>query len=173
MDMSVDCEVKGKWLRDSRTQSRLSLNGLLCQRMRRVAGRGMSLLVLACSGGVVAAVEGDPTAPPPEWLALQPTIAGKLVPRTEAVKEVQVVIIGRDKRLAVIDGKVVKVGDEYEGSKIAAVKASQVINEDAAKTILVTPAVSKKMPVKRYPQKKDVLIVPVPDEVTNATGAKP
>ena len=127
---------------------------------------GLSALLFA--GDAWAGIENDPTEPPAEWLSLQPVAPGKIATAPTAAMEVQVVIIGRSKKLAVIDGQIVKVGDEHGGSKVVAVRAGEIVKEDAAKSLLTTPAVAKHAPVAVYAQKKKVLVAPISDDATKA-----
>ena len=176
LEMMQGLEMPGKTakeitcLGDERLQRCLIVDARSSLRLRLVAV--CCMLAIVNSSTASATTVNDPTAPPPEWLALQPAIPGKLVPVPEAVMEVQVLIIGRARNLAVIDGQIVKVGDEHRGSKVLAVRADQIVKEDAAKSLLVTPAVVKKKPVLTYSQKKDVLVAPISDEATKATGTK-
>jgi len=70
----------------------------------------------------------------------------------------QVTLIGRSRRLAVINGEVVKVGDEYKGSKVRAIKAGKVEMDDAAKSLSMAPDVKKSAPKIAKGRKKSVVI---------------
>ena len=124
----------------------------------------------AFSSAAVAGVTNDPTLPPPEWLALQPVIAGKVTTSIEPPTEIQLVIIGRTRKFAMIDGQIVKAGDEYKGSKVLAVRSDQVIMGDAAKSLSMTPDVTKKTPLREYSQKKSLLVAPVNGEAPKVSG---
>ena len=130
----------------------------------------LMLIGLSLASSAWAGIEYDPTEPAPAWLALQPVAPGKIATAPVAAMEVQVVIIGRSKNLAVIDGQIVKVGDEHGGSKVVAVRAGEIVKEDTAKSLLTMPAVAKQAPVTVYTQKKKVLVTPISDDATKAAG---
>lgn len=111
---------------------------------------------LGCAHGALAATPGDPTEAPPAWVATQPP--GAISDAEEASPEMQVTLIGRSRRLAVINGAVVKVGDEYKGSKVRAIKAGKVEMDDAAKSLSMAPDVKKSAPKIAKGRKKSVVI---------------
>lgn len=137
--------------------------------MNRQKQAALSLLIaLGWASGAWAAAQGDPTEAPPVWLAAQPVAPGVAPSSAEAV--VQVILSGRSRRLAVIDGEVVKVGDHYKGSKVVAIKANKVVMEDAAKSLDVTANVSKKKPVP-VPVRKKRVVLPAGDVSPKAMGS--
>ena len=69
-----------------------------------------------------------------------------------------------------IDGQIVKAGDEHNGSKVLAVRSDQVLMEDAAKSLSMTPDVTKKLPLRVYSQNKKVLVTPINGEAPKVTG---
>lgn len=116
------------------------------------------LIALGCAGGAWAA--GDPTEASPVWVAAQPPAPGAQseVAGGAPPAEMKMTLIGRSRKLAVIDGEVVKVGSEFRGSKVVAVKADKVVMEDAAKSLGVTPNVEKKAPTLTAARKKLVVV---------------
>lgn len=129
------------------------------------------MCTLFCSGIAEAGVVNDPTVPPAEWLALQPTPAGKAASVVEPPMEIQVVIIGRARKLAVIDGQIVRVGDEHKGSKVLAIRSDQVVKAEVEKSLLMTPDVIKKAPIKVHSQKEKIVVSPISDETPKTIGA--
>lgn len=85
----------------------------------------------------------DPTLPPPAWLAAQPGAVP--VVEQDASSGMQLILIGRSRKLAVIDGQVVKPGDTYKGSKVLDIKSGEVVLQDASKSLKLTPNVEKKV----------------------------
>ena len=122
------------------------------------------------SSAAMAGATNDPTVPPPEWLAIQPTIANKATASVEPPSEIQLMLVGRTRKFAMIDGQVVKPGDEYKGSKVIAVRSDQVIMGDTAKSLSMTPDVAKKTPLQIYSQNKKVLVTPINGETPKVTG---
>ena len=108
---------------------------------------------------VWANVAGDPTEAPAVWIAAQPVAPGS-VPRAmgEASPELQVILTGRSRKLVVVNGEVVKVGDLYKGSKVVAIRGDKLVLEDASKSVDMTPGVSKAKPAPLRVQKKRVVL---------------
>ncbi len=118
------------------------------------------LLALSCGA---YALEGestkDPTVPPAVWLAAQPGTPGAAPQDTvAAASRVQMILVGKTRRFALIDGKVVKAGDVFNDSKVLAIKADKVMTEDAAKSLGMMPNVEKKAPAMVVGRKKSVVI---------------
>jgi hypothetical protein len=111
---------------------------------------------LGCANGALAATPGDPTVAPPAWIATQPP--GAISDAGEAAPEMQVTLTSRSRRLAVINGQVVKVGDEYKGAKVRAIKAGKVEMDDAEKSLSMAPDVKKSAPKMAKGRKKSVVI---------------
>lgn len=127
----------------------------------RFTRRREYLLLLAglgCVGGAWAAPPGDPTEPPAVWLAAQPPVPGVPEVTVKAVPRTQVVVTSKSRKLAVIDGEVVKVGDQFNDSKVVAIKADKVVMDDASKSLRTTPDVEKKKAVVSKVRKKSVMI---------------
>jgi hypothetical protein len=55
------------------------------------------------------------------------------------------IVIGPTRKFAVVDGRVVKLGDTYKGSKVLDIKSDEVVVRDASKSLKLTPAVEKKV----------------------------
>jgi len=139
-----------------------------CQSVRRECTgyklRSQLLLIplLTLSWGACA-LEGestkDPTVPPAVWLAAQPSAPGA-APQDVVViaSRVQMILVGKTRRFALIDGKVVKAGDVFNDSKVLAIKADKVMTEDAAKSLGMMPNVEKKAPAMVAGRKKSVVI---------------
>ena len=128
------------------------------------------LMTLGWVCGVEAATSGDATEAPATWLDAQPGSAAKSDAR-ESSAEVQVILSGPSRRLAVINGEVVKVGDIYKGSKVVAIRGDKLVLEDASKSLAMTPGVSKAKPVLSRVQKKRV-VLPDGDVSPKAIGSK-
>lgn len=112
---------------------------------------------LGCAHGALAATPGDPTEAPPAWIATQP-LGAISDAGDETSPEMQVTLIGRSRRLAVINGEVVKVGDDYKGSTVRAIKTNKVVMDDAEKSLSMTPGVKKSAPKMAKGRKKSVVI---------------
>ena len=119
-----------------------------------------------------ATAANDPTAPPPEWLALQPASVGKPTATAERPAEIQVIVIGRTKKLAVIDGQIARVGDNHKGSKVVGVLPGKVLLEDTEKSLMMAPAVEKRPPLVVYAPKKNVLVTSANESAKPAVGMK-
>jgi hypothetical protein len=102
------------------------------------------------------------------WIAAQQGAAIK----AEGAAEfgLQMILAGRSRKLAIISGEIVKVGDQYKGSKVVAIKTSMVVMEDATKSLAMTPDVSKKMPA-RVPVRKKRVVLPAADVSPKAMGS--
>lgn len=115
-----------------------------------------------------SATRSDPTRPPPGWLAAQPAAAVARAGQPNAQGAVsqagqpnadgvapqagqantpglQLILIGKTRKFAVIDGEVVKPGDTYNGSKVVRIDAGEVVVQDPSKSLKVNPAVEKKV----------------------------
>lgn len=117
------------------------------------------LLLLALGWCPVARSETrtDPTVPPPAWLAARPNnstakTAADLMKR-DAPSGVQLILTGRTKKIAVIDGRLVEPGADYNGSKVLDIKAGEVVMQDSSKSLKLTPAVEKIVPAPVLPMK--------------------
>lgn len=88
----------------------------------------------------------DPTIPPPVWLALQPNVTGNAaLVNQDASSGLQMILVGRTRRFAMIDGQFLKRGETYNGSKVLDIKSSEVSLDDASKSLQLTPSVEKRV----------------------------
>ena len=113
------------------------------------------LLALGWFTGAWGGTLSDPTLPPPAWLAAQPGVPGAAAQvEQDASSGMQLILIGQSRKLAVIDGQVVKPGDTYRGSKVLAIKPGEVVLQDASKSMKLTPNIEKKV-ISPPPLKKE------------------
>lgn len=122
--------------------------------MRNLAGKvaNKRLLILwpafACFSAAFGATVSDPTRPAPAWVAAQ---AQAVAPGAAAATGMQqssgleIILIGKSRKFAVIDGQVVKPGDSINGSKVVNIGAREVVAQDPSKSLKLTPAVEKKL----------------------------
>lgn len=108
---------------------------------------GLALMAAAwtaVSAPVRAAPLADPTRPANEWLAAQPGADG--APAGDALPGVRVVVAGRARKLAIIDGQLVRLGETYNGARLVGVGPDGVVlQKDGSKEKLsMSPAVEKK-----------------------------
>lgn len=117
------------------------------------------LLVLSLGTNAQDASRKDPTVPPAVWLAAQPKTADATQQAASGeTSRIQLIVAGPSRRLALIDGKVVKAGDVVNGSKVLAITPDKVIMRDAAKSLVMMPDVEKKPPALVVVRKKSVVI---------------
>lgn len=97
----------------------------------------------------------DPTIPPPAWLALMPKQPGidDLIPA-----RVQVMVVGKSRRIAIVDGQVVHPGDTMFDTKVADIQSNRVVLEDDTKSLRMTPNIEKTAPATTSQQKKQITI---------------
>jgi hypothetical protein len=121
----------------------------------------------------------DPTVPPAAWLAAQPAVPG--APAADAVADaagasnVQVIVVGKSRRFALVDGQVVKPGDLLNDSKVLSIQGDRVVLEDQTKSLGMTPQVEKRTPVSaRVTARKKVIVIPAENESSKVlTGSNP
>lgn len=107
------------------------------------------IVALACIPAAWGDNRFDPTMPPAAWSAPQPTALPANTPgETTAAgpdtsSGLQLILIGPSRKLALIDGQVVKPGDTYNGSKVLLIKRDEVVAQDASKSLTLTPGVKK------------------------------
>jgi len=104
------------------------------------------LLTAVLLGGVAAhAASGkDPTVPPAAWQAATAASGTQAALHTGDTSSVRLVLVGKTRRLALIDGQVIKAGDTYNGARVESVGRSQVLMEDKEKSLKLAPGVEKK-----------------------------
>lgn len=101
------------------------------------------LAAIALAGGAHAAGK-DPTVPPAAWQAVQPVTPGTKALTTVDTSSVRLVLVGKTRQLALIDGQVIKPGDSYNGVKVEAIGRNQVQMEEKEKSLKLVPGVEKK-----------------------------
>ena len=103
-----------------------------------------SLAMLWCEG-VLSQGLADPTRPAPTWLAAQPKVTGEIVLEKNAVPSVQMLLIGKSRKYAIIDGQIIKPGGNYNGSRVVAIKSGLVVlqGDDALQTLKMHPTIEK------------------------------
>lgn len=81
-------------------------------------------------GAPVFAQVDDPTRPPAESMSL-PTVAGEMrLPAEAKAARLESVVIGRNnqgREIAVIDGKIVRLGEKYDGAVLVRVTANTAV----------------------------------------------
>ena len=103
-------------------------------------------LVLTITRGAVAGSLSDPTLPSAAWLAMQPEGKGdSYFADMYSAPDMQMVLLSRSRTLVMIDGRVYKIGDHFNGSKILSIKSDKVLMQDASKSLKLTPAVEKRV----------------------------
>lgn len=63
----------------------------------------------------------------PPQVQAAPTVEGDATPQAQAVLRLQAIKSERGRRVAVINGRVVRVGDEVDGATITGIAASSVV----------------------------------------------
>ena len=104
---------------------------------------------LGAAGTAQAQAVADPTRPPDAWLAAQPAAPQTdAAPAQSADSGAHVTVTGKNRRYAVIDGQVVKPGDQINGARVVAIKANSVTlkQNDSRQVLSLTPGVEKKTP---------------------------
>ncbi len=87
----------------------------------------------------------DPTLPHPAWLAIhQPPSEAENLMLQEAPSKARLTIVGKSRKFAIVDGQLVKPGDDYKGSKVLDIKAGEVVMRDKSKSLQVNPLINKK-----------------------------
>ena len=122
--------------------------------------------------GMAIAADKDPTVPPPAWLAAQPVPAGTVVqePGAADASRVNVVVVGKTRRLALVDGQVVQPGDMVGDTRVTAITGGKVLMVDEEKSLGMTPNVEKKPPAPVVFRKK--VVIPEGGVPSQQTGSK-
>jgi MSHA biogenesis protein MshK len=111
---------------------------LLCAAARRAAP---GLLVAAAAGAVHAQTLVDPTRPPAGWLV-------RATPATDRpLNNVQTVKTSKAGPLALVDGRVVKIGDPFGDSRVIRITDSEVVLQHpggATEVMRIHPSVEKR-----------------------------
>lgn len=105
----------------------------------------------SASQAALAQPLGDPMRPPATPGPSPAQAAGEAAP---AAARLQSVLISPGRRVAVIDGRVVRLGERIGDATLVAISESQVVLQraDARETLKLNPGVEKK-PVPRRPAK--------------------
>ena len=106
---------------------------------------GIALLVLGWCGVTWGQVITDPTRPAPAWLAAQPKAPGMPAAETNTIPTLQLLMLGKSRKYAIIGGQMVKLGDNYNGSKLVAIRPDAVVlqSDGALQTLKIQPAIQK------------------------------
>ncbi len=105
----------------------------------------LPLLVLGITASALGETRIDPTVIPSAWLAAQPTAPGAAtIVAKEPTPIVQLIVIGKSRKFAVIDGQVVKSGEILNDSQIVDIKSGEVVTKDSSKSLKLNPSVEKK-----------------------------
>lgn len=117
-------------------------------------------MAVACATALAAR---DPTVPPAEWLAAQPARAdaGAKSAGGETAR-VQMIVTGKSRRFALVNGRLVKVGDAISDTRVVAVRPDRVVTEEGAKSLGIMPGVSKTAPASTGGRKRAV-VLPAPE----------
>ena len=113
---------------------RLSAAGLVC-----------ALIVVGASAGTIAQPKlADPTRPPPS--AAQETQTASEAKGAKPQPRLQSVLISQRRKLAVIDGRTVRLGGVIDGARVVAITEGSVTLRRGAetRTLSLYPAVAKK-----------------------------
>jgi len=119
------------------------------------AGRLLLLLVgIAASAPAIAQTSGDPTKPPPVWLAMQPRPPGAVAAvevEAAGTPDTQIIIVGPARKFAMVDGQAVRPGETYKGSKLLSIGPDGVIwqTEGRREVTSMSPGVQKTDPAAR------------------------
>jgi hypothetical protein len=85
----------------------------------------ITALLVCASAGAWAGTATDPTQPSPKWIATLPGAPEKEKPRTQPM-ETQVIVYSPDRKIAVVDGVLVRLGETYNGERLVSMKRNQV-----------------------------------------------
>lgn len=112
----------------------------------------------------------DPTVPPAEWVAVQPVDPGaqSALNLKKRATPGQMMVVGATRRIAIVDGKVLRAGDEHNGAKVMAVRTDKVVMDDDAKSLALIPGVAKQKPA--APATKGPVVLPVEDRSSKDKG---
>lgn len=107
----------------------------------------IALVGLGCFAAAHAAPLADPTQPAPEWLAMRSPSPGGDAAGSGDVSGLRVLVIGPSRRFAIIDGKMIRQGDTYNGAKLVGIQPDGVVlQKDGSKEKLgMSPAVQKRV----------------------------
>lgn len=127
-------------------------------------------LVLPVSAEV-GSTSKDPTVPHASWLATQPPPPESASVVAGDAARVKVTVVGRKRRLAIVDGKVVQVGDSIADTKVTEIRGYDVVLDgDKEKSLSATPNVEKKPPAR--PVHRKIVLIPEDGMSSMQTGSK-
>ena len=88
----------------------------------------IAALLLGCLFPAWGQPLSDPTRPAQEWLDAQPKVAGAPPAfEQEAPPHLQSILIGPTRKYAIIDGRLVGVGDAFNDARVMKVSPSEVV----------------------------------------------
>lgn len=116
----------------------------------------------------------DPTLPPEAWLSAKEraTVAApgkKGDSDAGKVSRVGVIVVGKARRFALVDGKVIREGDVLNETKVVAIRPDRVATADGTKSLGMTPNVEKRAPNLK-PVRRKVVVVPERAAADMASG---
>lgn len=120
-----------------------------------------SLLVLLATAGLSSAQDRlvkDPTIPPAAWLAVQPDESGGAALAANSGARLQVIVAGKTRKVAIIDGQMVKTGDTFKDVKVTQIQSNRLVMEDEAMSMGISPNMEKTAPARVTARKKVVVI---------------
>lgn len=126
----------------------------MAERLRKVIETATILSrMLVCLAGVVSVAGAsaqalpDPTRPPASLAHAQGESDGAAA--TSAVPALQSVIVGPNRKIAVINGQAVKLGDKYGEARVVKIDEAEVVlkNGDVLQTLKLFPSIEKKSAV--------------------------
>jgi hypothetical protein len=85
-----------------------------------------SVAFLIAAAPAMAGTPADPTRPSPKWVNAQPDASGAAKVKEQPM-ETQVILHGQGRKIIVVDGVMVRVGETYNGDRLKEVKRNEVI----------------------------------------------
>jgi hypothetical protein len=116
--------------------------GMETCRRRLVALVAMTIGAMQCVAAE-ASVQ-DPLQPAAAWLTAHPQ-TGLADANGAGASGLQIIVSGRSRKFAIIDGRVVVPGDAYNDTQVATIKPDAVVMKDPSKSVVVAPLVQKKV----------------------------
>jgi hypothetical protein len=109
--------------------------------------RASAIALFLCACTIAGAgTTTDPTQPSPKWLAAQPGGPEKEKVQVQPM-ETQVIVYSPDRKIAVVDGVLVRLGETYNGERLVSMKRNQVEwkHVEHEKSDTPRPAIVKKI----------------------------
>jgi len=136
----------------------------------------LPLLAMAWFSAAWGESLSSPILPPAAWVAAQSDARGVASPIADqeqgALAGMQVILIGETRTFALIDGRIVKPGDTYNGSKVLAIRPGEVVMQDPSKSLKLNSSVEKKL-ITPIPPKKAVGKVSRNKALVKGNGGRP